>query len=204
LHRTRVHFSTTLTSARQQKESSQPTRNRQLAEEAESNHCSFVIDFPIRALHVASSAFREGYKTSPDAAQVFFDMGNILPGYAMCVLDWLVRALSSNHWIEFLPPEAPVVGEDTWYWVYCYSAMRSLGMDGLAQTLRDFIMRLINIKTLIIDRQNYVCVLRVLSPWDALVTYLADRTAWQMTRQILPLSTIDVEYITTRSQISQR
>jgi hypothetical protein len=134
-------------------------RSRQLAEETESGHRPFSIEFPIRALCAASSAFREGYKTSPDIAQVSLDMGNILPGYAMCVLDWLTRALSSNHWIDFLPPDAPVANEDKWYWIYCYSAMRTLRMDSLAQPLRDFVMRLINIKTLILDRENYVRLL---------------------------------------------
>ncbi|KAF1834752.1 hypothetical protein BDW02DRAFT_568718 [Decorospora gaudefroyi] len=104
-------------------------RNRQLIEQTESNHRRYTIEFPIRALCAVSNTFREGCETCPDISQVSFDMGNILPGYAMCVLDWLVKALRSKTSMAFVPGEPNIDGEDKWYWVYCYAAMRSLGME---------------------------------------------------------------------------
>lgn len=174
------------------------SRNRQLKEEAESDHRPFAIEFPVRALCAASRAFKSTYMANPDVYHIPVDMGGILPGYAMCVLDWLVRALRGKQWVDFLPKEIPFVDEDQWYWVYCYSAMCCLGMDEFAGGLRDSIMRVINNKTLKLDCENYIRLLRAIPSSDALVVYLSERTAWQMSQETLRLSRIDIDYIATR------
>ncbi|KAF1935647.1 hypothetical protein EJ02DRAFT_119439 [Clathrospora elynae] len=133
-------------------------RSRQMIEEAESNHRPYEIEMPARALAVASKTFQQGYEQSSihslaGVSQLPFDMGKVLPSYAMCVLDWLVRALRSKQPIVSVPEEPEIAGKDKWYWLYSYEVMRSLGMD-YAEELRPFIERLINREGLIDDCES--------------------------------------------------
>jgi hypothetical protein len=50
----------------------------------------------------------------------------------------VARALQSKSWYESLPEAASIEGDDEWYWVYCYTAMRLLEMHGFASRLQVF------------------------------------------------------------------
>jgi hypothetical protein len=104
----------------------------------------------------------------------------LLPGFAMCVLEWFVRACRSSEWFDFLPDEPSIEGEDKWYWVYCYAAMRSLGMDVFAERLKGFTEDLIDRHSLLEGAWSYVRFLRALQPEDPLVKTRVRRTDEQM------------------------
>lgn len=161
-------------------------RTRQLLEQSESNNRSFDIEFPAYALAVASPAFKRGYESIPTAMHVPLDLGNVLPGYAMCVLDWYARALRSRIWHEFVPGDASFEGEDKWYWVYCYSAMRSLGMDEFAARLLLRIEAMMG--DLAVDFESYAHLLRALQDNDPILSRLVELTAHQMRTQTLRIT----------------
>lgn len=71
-------------------------------------------------IEIAGKAFQEASELSnhhnlPGAIEL--DMHNILPGYAMCVLDWYVKALQKSKWpvFEFSDGGPVPKGEDMWY-----------------------------------------------------------------------------------------
>jgi hypothetical protein len=69
-------------------------RVRQLHEQAESNNRAFAIEFPADSLAAASPIFKQGYEAhSATLRQLPVDIGTVLPGYTMCVLDWYAHAL---------------------------------------------------------------------------------------------------------------
>lgn len=154
-------------------------RSRQMTEQAESGHRPYAIDISVWALAAASQAIRTGYEEYPDVSQLALAMGPILPGYAMCVLDWLVRCFRSKTTTSFIPDDPEVDGEDKWYWLYSYAAMRALGIDAV-EDLQPFIKRLIHHEGLVAEMTSYLRLLRALQPSDPIVTYLAVRTARQM------------------------
>jgi hypothetical protein len=71
-------------------------RDRQLNEQAGSDNRPYAIEFPISPLVTASQAFKTSYEQYPHVSQLPLEMGTILPGYAICVLDWLARCLRSR------------------------------------------------------------------------------------------------------------
>ena len=162
-------------------------RMRQLTEETESEHCPYAIEIPARALAAASQAFRDVYQASPEISQLPLNMGSILPGYAMCVLDWLVLDLRRKIPIPFVPDIPVIDGEDKWYWVYCYATMRCLGMEQ-AEELQHFLVTMIDHDSLVAESESYIRLLRALQPSDPIVAYLSERTARQMTANTLGLS----------------
>ncbi|CAG5182498.1 uncharacterized protein ALTATR162_LOCUS10190 [Alternaria atra] len=169
-------------------------RSRQIAEQADSNNRPYAIEFPVLALAAASQTFQTGYKQCAHVSCVPLAVGNILPGYAMCVLDWLVRCTRSKTPISFLPEKPDIDGEDKWYWLYSYAAMRALGIEAY-EDLQQFVERLIDHENLIAECSNYLCLLRALQPWDPIVAYLARRTARQMSRNTLGLSAAQCDNI---------
>lgn len=161
-------------------------RMRQLLEQSESNHRTFEIEFSAYALAVASPAFKQGYKSNPTVAYVPLDLGNVLPGYAMCVLDLYARALRSKIWHDTIPEDASFEGEDKWYWVYCYSTTRSLGMDEFAARLQILIEGMM--VDLAVDFESYAHLIRALQDNDPVLRILAELTAHRMPTQTLPIT----------------
>jgi hypothetical protein len=172
-------------------------RRRQLKEESESNHRPYTIEIPARALGAASQAFRDSYEAHPDLSRVPFDMGNILPGYVMSVLDWFVRSLRSKTPTPFIPELAIIDDEDRWYWVYCYATMRCLGMEH-AEELQQFIVLLINHESLVAEIESYIRLLRALQPSDPILAYLAERTARQLAAKTIGLSSAQCQDISAQ------
>jgi hypothetical protein len=172
-------------------------RIRQLQEESDSNHRPCIIEIPVRALSAASEAFRHAYDASPDHARIPLDVGNILPGYVMCVLDWIVRSLRIKTPIAFIP-ELPVIdGEDKWYWVYCYTIMCCLGMEHAGE-LQHFIILLVDHEGLVAESVSYIRLLRALQPSDPIVAHVAERTARQMAANTLGLSAAQCQDISAQ------
>jgi hypothetical protein len=153
-------------------------RMRQLREQRESDHCPFAIEFPARALAASSPVFKKYYESQRGNLHVSVQMGNILPGYVMCVLDWYGRVLKSRSWYEFLPEELPVDHSARWYWVYCYAAIHLLGMSKFAARLQRLIENILD--SLVIDRNSYAHLLRSLRPNDPILFRLVHITAQQM------------------------
>jgi hypothetical protein len=166
-----------------------PDRMRQFVEQSESNTRPFAIEFPARALAFASPSFKQNYDLQPGIPHVPLHMDNVLPGYAMCVLDWYGRALQKRNWNDFLPDDLPTETSDRWYWFYCYAAMRLLGMEEFAAQLHGFIR--CTLRALITDRESYAHLLRSLSREDPIVSHLAHITARQMKSNTLMLTDVD-------------
>jgi hypothetical protein len=162
-------------------------RSRQMTEQAESGNRLYAIEFPLLALVATSQAFQTGYEHCPNISQLPLDMGTILPGYAMCVLDWLARNLRSKETISFVPEDPEIDGEDKWFWVYSYAAMRTLGIEA-TEDLQLFVKRLVDHNSLVTEITSYLRLLRALQPSDPIITYLAERTARQMSEQTYGLS----------------
>jgi hypothetical protein len=154
-------------------------RSRQLTEQAGSNNRPYAIEFPVLALVTASQAFKTSYEQYPDVSRLPLAMGTILPGYAMCILDWLVRCLRSRTYIPFVSEQPEIDGEDKWYWLYSYAAMRTLGIRA-TEEVQPFIERLIDHHSLVVEASSYLRLLRALPPSDPIVAYLAGRTARQI------------------------
>jgi hypothetical protein len=122
--------------------------------------------------------------------QLPVDIGTVLPGYTMCVLDWYAYALRSKTWFDFVPEDASTEGDDKWYWVYCYSAMRSLTMHEFADRLQGFIEGYMD--SLMTDFQTYAHLIRSFPLSDPLIRNVAERTASQMVANRNPLKVADV------------
>jgi hypothetical protein len=151
---------------------------RQLQEQRGSHTRPFAIEFPARALAASSPIFKQYYELHRGSLHVPVQMGNVLPGYIMCVLDWYGRALKSKSWYEFLPEELSMDNSDRWYWVYCYAAMQLLGMREFAMRVQRFIESILG--SLVTDRSNYAHLLRSLRPNDPILSQLARITAQKM------------------------
>jgi hypothetical protein len=161
-------------------------RTRQLREQAENNNRSFDIEFPTNALAAASPLFKQGYEANPHTERLPIDLGTVLPGYLMSVLDWYAKALQSKKWYSFVPEDASIDGDDKWYWVYCYAAMRSLYMDEFAGSLRAFIEGFF--ASLVTNFEDYAHLIRTLPANDPLLDKLVVHTARQMNMQTVPMS----------------
>ncbi|KAF2824863.1 hypothetical protein CC86DRAFT_408003 [Ophiobolus disseminans] len=158
-------------------------RTRQLLEQAASGNRQYAIEFPAHALAAASPSFKQAFEADPNGIRIPLSLGRVLPGYAMCVLDWYCRALRSKTWYDFIPDDASIEGEDKWYWVYCYLVMRSLGMDEFAARLLAFIDGMLN--DLNIGFESYAHLIRSLPDSDPLLERLAEYTAHHMLTQSL-------------------
>jgi hypothetical protein len=165
-----------------------------MIEQAESGNRPYAIEFPVLALAAASQTFRSGYEQCPNASHIPLSIGNILPGYAMCVLDWLVRCVKSKTSISFIPIEPEIDGEDKWYWPYSYAAMRALGLEA-AQDLQQFVEHLIDHESLVVECSSFLRLLRALQPVDPIVAHLAGRTGMQMLENRLGLSAVQCDSI---------
>jgi hypothetical protein len=165
-------------------------RVRQLHEQAESNNRAFAIEFPADALAAASPIFKQGYEAhGATLRQLPVDIGTVLPGYTMCVLDWYAHALRSKTWFDFIPEDASTEGDDKWYWVYCYSAMRSLTMHEFTDRLQGFIEGYMD--SLMTDFHSYAHLLRSLPLSDPLIRNVAERTASETIANRSPLNDVD-------------
>ncbi|KAH7082319.1 hypothetical protein FB567DRAFT_562125 [Paraphoma chrysanthemicola] len=171
-------------------------RSRQFLEQADSNKRPFLIEFPARALAAASPSFKQSYESSSNTSRIRFDLGNLLPGYAMCVLDWYGRSLASRQWYSFLPEEPSMQIGNEWFWVYCYATMRRLGLDEFASSLGEVIGGMMG--RLAIDAAGYEHLLRAVPVEDPLIVALATHTAQSMVSQTLALTEADIVMITER------
>ncbi|KAH7070616.1 hypothetical protein BKA63DRAFT_420766 [Paraphoma chrysanthemicola] len=169
-------------------------RSRQLLEQADSSKRPFLIEFPARALAAASPAFKQAYESILNTLRVHLDLGNLLPGYVMCVLDWYGRSLASRQWCSFLPEEPSMQIDDGWFWIYCYAAMRRLCLDEFASSLGEVIGRMMD--RLAIDGAAYRHLLRVFPVEDPLIVVLANHTAQKMVSETLALTEPDIGIIT--------
>ncbi|KAL5116441.1 hypothetical protein ACEQ8H_005677 [Pleosporales sp. CAS-2024a] len=168
-------------------------RMRQFTEQADNCDRDYAIEFPSLALSAGSSRFKQELETQPGSFQIPVKMGNILPGYAMCVLDWYAKALQSKEWYEFLPQSPSVEGVDKWYWVYCYAVMQLMGMDQFALRLQEVIASIMC--HLITSLDDYAHLLRLLKADDPVLHALAQYTATQMRRPSPQLTGLDCQTI---------
>jgi hypothetical protein len=104
----------------------------------------------------------------------------------MSVLDWYAKALQSKKWYGFVPEDASIDGDDKWYWVYCYAAMRSLYMDEFAGSLQVFIEGFF--ARLVMNFENYAHLIRTFPVNDPLFEMLVAHTAHQMQMHTIPMS----------------
>jgi hypothetical protein len=117
-------------------------------------------------------------------------MGFILPGYAMYVLNWYGRALRNRNWHDFLPDNLSTEDPHGWYWLYCYAAMRLIGMNKFAACLQAFIK--VILRSLPIDwERSYAHLLRSLSAEDPMLSQLAHIIARQIKWYTLMLTDTD-------------
>jgi hypothetical protein len=166
-------------------------RMRQMSEQAMDSQRPFAIEFPTAALIASSPSFKSFYEVQPGLRKILVSTGNILPGYVMCVLDWYARALQSKSWYEFLPEAASIEGDDKWYWVYCYAAMRLLDMHESASRLQVFLETFIDALTA--DSASYGHLLRSLQPHDPLILKIASSTAKDMQARSINLTQADCQ-----------
>ncbi|KAH7392194.1 hypothetical protein DE146DRAFT_617894 [Phaeosphaeria sp. MPI-PUGE-AT-0046c] len=159
---------------------------RQLLEQLQSDHRPFCVEFPTQALVAASPAFAEIYDSEDFSSLVPLSLGNVLPGFAMCVLDWYGKALRSKAWYDFLPSEPLTDQSEKWYLVYCYSSMRSLGLLEFAGRLQNLVEHTLD--SLSTDLNAYGHILRVISPQDPTLLRLAHLTAQRMQSGLLSLN----------------
>jgi hypothetical protein len=164
-------------------------RMRQLLEQAEESHRHFSIEFPTWALTAASPLFKQCQEAQPGLSAIPVNLGNILPGYVMCVLDWYGHALQNKRWNNFLPDYPSVDGHDKWYWVYCYAAMRVLGLDDFAAQLQVFIESIIN--DLATNVSNYAHLLITLKADGPIMFQLAWYTVKELQKPSPHLSQLD-------------
>jgi hypothetical protein len=169
-------------------------RTRQLLEQSESNHRPFCIEFPTRALVAASPAFAALYDSQGGPTHIPLSLANVLPGFAMSVLDWYAKALRSKEWYDF-PPLEPLTeySDDVWNFVYSYAAMRSLGFIEFAERLHKLVMPVLD--NLCSDLNSYAHLLRALGPNDPVLLHLAQVTAQKMQSGTLPLSDDDCKVL---------
>ncbi|KAF2249432.1 hypothetical protein BU26DRAFT_399909, partial [Trematosphaeria pertusa] len=165
-----------------------PDRYRQLEEQSERYHGSCALEFPVNALIAASPAFRHYIGANPGITKVEVQMGKILPGFAMEVLDWLANALTMNRWSDFLGPCLSIVDMDKYYWFYPYVAMRRLGMDVFADSLRAFIEMLVEEHGLADDAWTAEILLQHAPAEDPILLCIAKRYANLIVKGKLPLS----------------
>jgi hypothetical protein len=117
-----------------------------------SPHNRYTIEMPQAALTAASSAFgtllQSAQTQAPAETIIEIDFGSILPGYALEVVDWYVRSLRAEYWVDF-PIVLSVAGldyggadrRDWWYYYYVYVAMRNLQLDlSITAPLQDFLV----------------------------------------------------------------
>lgn len=161
-------------------------RYRQFCDQAKvanSVLASFNIEFPERALKAASPLFAEFQPDRVNAGEhepstyfVDIEMGQVLPGYLMEVLDWYCAALRAKSWRDFLPVEPSVQERDKYFWLYIYITMRKLGMDDFASSLGEpFITTLIEQHQLVDDAGMLDFTLEQLSADDPLFEVIAER-----------------------------
>lgn len=169
-------------------------RSRRLLEQSESGNHPYAIEFPAHALAAASPIFKHGFEADTNLLHVALDIGHVLPGYVMCVLDWYGRALKSKTWVEFMPQDASIDGDDKWYRFYCYATMRSLGMDEFVAQLQTFIERILS--SIVVDLDAYVHLIRTLPLSDPISQKVVEYTAQQALAQSTVLSESDCRFLT--------
>jgi hypothetical protein len=166
-------------------------RRRQLNEQMQSGNRLFKIEVPRQAFAAASPDFRQWLNANPHATHATLDLGPLLPGYAMCVLDWLVRVLQHKDWYDFASADASIEGADKWYRIYSYAAMCSLGMTEFADSLQAVIQRLVCAHDAVKYYDDYVRLLRVLNSSDPFMVDLAKNTAQQLVTGATSLSEME-------------
>ncbi|KAJ4360951.1 uncharacterized protein N0V89_001520 [Didymosphaeria variabile] len=163
-------------------------RYRQLCDQAKaagSTPSSVKIEFPAHALE-AAIALCAVAETNPDEIYMRerggdthflqIDLGPILPGYLMEILDWYCRALSARQWKDFLPADPSVQEYDKFFWLYIYITMRKLGMHDFANTLGGpFIGILVEQHGLVDHAWMLDFLLEQLQEGDALFQLVAER-----------------------------
>jgi hypothetical protein len=82
-------------------------------------------------------------------------------------------------------------GDDKWYWVYCYAAMRLLDMHESASRLQVFLETFIDALTA--DSASYGHLLRSLQSHDPLILKIASSTAKDMQARSINLTQADCQ-----------
>lgn len=152
-----LHYSGTATQHAQQIAAAQnnisPYIYEKLCEQAGNagrGFSSIRVEVPEKALASASQDFAglvpdKIYMrdAEPDTFYHKVDLGPILPGYAMHVLNWYCRALQSRLWEDFTPANPSVQECDKFHWLFSYVTMRKIGLHGFADSLCDRILRIL-------------------------------------------------------------
>lgn len=84
-----------------------------------------------------------------------------------------------------------------WYWVYCYAALRSLGLVEFASRLQKLVETAL--ESLSTDLTAYGHILRTIDPRDPSLPHLAQVTALRMQFDLLPLSDQDCKVVAESS-----
>lgn len=159
-------------------------RSRQMREQAESSRQPYMIEFPRAALIEASPIARQYLEQHPTAERIGLDLGHILPGYAMEVMDWYAASTLARTWIEF-PTDMICEGGNKWYYYYVYVAMRLLGMRGFATRLQRCLE--LHMDDLASDYGGYVHLLRHLTNDDPMMSNLVRRSVRLITQSKMPM-----------------
>jgi hypothetical protein len=164
-------------------------RYRQLCDQAEgASHASSSVrvEFPEHALRAVSWLFADKqyengniYKceVGPNTYCASIDLGRMLPGYLMEILDWYCGALRAKSWKDFLPVDPSLQDCDKFYWLYIYITMRRIGMDGFADSLGPFVAILVDQHQLVDGVWMLEFILEELSDDDTLLRVIAERYA---------------------------
>lgn len=159
-----------------------PDRRRHFSEQVErlqqnqGDVSKAVIEFPVRALEAASDLFKQSTDKEPQLSKWVINIGTILPGYLMEVLDWYSNALRAKHWKRFLPKISSLEEDDKFYWLYIYVVMRKLGMHNFASELgSSSIQKLVKNHRLADDVWMLQFLLQYLSTDDPILAHIAER-----------------------------
>ena len=160
----------------------------------------YSIEIPQAALAAASTAFRDfldGASCSTPFPVVELDF-NLLPGYAVEVIDWYIKSLRAPAWSDFpIKPEATGMDydddrQDWWYYYYAYVAMQRLHLDDtITEPLRDFLYDKIQRCGFTDDYASLCHFVKHLAPEDPVYECLCQRHAghlfmdeWLISREL--------------------
>ena len=143
---------------------------------AEGRESKIFIDFPIRALEAATSiTLSDSLITTSQTPELRVDLGPILPGYLMEVLDWYCRSLRNREWKDFLPDELSFEGLDKFFYLYIYITMRAFELHKFADHLGVALIRyLIQQHQLIDEARTLDFLLQHLSTYDMIFEPIAE------------------------------
>lgn len=165
-------------------------RHRQFREQVElleRNHAQgrktkALIEFPAHAFEAATSIACSDFTTdTSQSLELHLDLGPILPGYVMEILDWYCRSLRAREWKDFSPDRTSIEGHDKFFYLYMYIAMRKLKMHGFADQLAVSLTQyLIRQHQLTDEAGTLDYLLQHLSENDAIFEPIAERYIYLM------------------------